>query len=844
MKKNKILSFIRVLCFMFFCVANAQHSTFFDIEFARERGYYDQPYLRYEAENGSCQTNAQYIGSVLDFDQSNIQSEASNQQALQLVYINDYVEWTNDEAADGMTIRFSIPDNVEGIGTIGNLALYVDGVFVQNIMLNSKWAWQYIMKTGDMKYPYNIPTTDRFPRMRFDEIRVKLNNKIPQGKTFKLVKTDNDGVAYTIDFVELEPIPEKIEKPTMGDVVEYIGNGSDLVSFVSDNAGKTIYIPEGKYEIPTRLYIKGNDTKLIGAGMWYSNLHFVADPNNIVNSSTVPSGFSARGIESSASNVEVSGFFITTENERRYQNYTDSGKGMGKGFSGSFGTNSSVSDVWVEHFECGAWIEQTDGLHIYNSRFRNNYADGINLSYGSKNAIVEHCSFRNNGDDDMASWSRANQSTENNTFRFNTSENCWRAAAIGFFGGKQNKALNCLIIDPLEIGIRANNDFSASAFSDEGYFEIRNISIYRAGCKQGVVGVSGNLWGHRTGAVFISATGTSGKYDVRNLHFSNIDIYDSKGDAIIVNGGTDFFAKNIIMDNVMVSRSALSTVGNDWEYFGLYITQGNGAANNIFCVDFQNMGDVSLVNANEIRGFSINEYCQESTYMIRVGDKVNLNYFIPKSFSNDISYFILNGEEKVFLDAEGIVVGLEEGISQVKITDGDAEIIYTILIRDVAVTNVLLSEETLTLTLGETYKLEAIVEPENATYKTCTWASSNTAKATVRFGNVTAKTVGTANITVTTADGKLKKTCVINIVNPNAVIEKEEKDLKILVYGNKIQISGYEMGEVIAIYNILGKEVFCKRLIDRDEMILSLPDGIYVVQTQKTNQKEKVILKN
>ena len=78
-----------------------------------------------------------------------------------------------------------------------------------------------------------------------------------------------------------------------------------------------------------------------------------------------------------------------------------------KGFTGGYGTNSTIERVWAEHFECGAWIAnwsgpasaQTDGLLITNCRFRNNYADGVNFSKGTSNSICEHTSFRNNGDD-------------------------------------------------------------------------------------------------------------------------------------------------------------------------------------------------------------------------------------------------------------------------------------------------------------------------------------------------------------------------------------------------------------------------------------------------------------
>ena len=47
----------------------------------------------------------------------------------------------NDEAADGLTIRFSLPDSEDGKGTKGTLALYVNDEYVQDITLDSYWAW-------------------------------------------------------------------------------------------------------------------------------------------------------------------------------------------------------------------------------------------------------------------------------------------------------------------------------------------------------------------------------------------------------------------------------------------------------------------------------------------------------------------------------------------------------------------------------------------------------------------------------------------------------------------------------------------------------------------------------
>ncbi|MDR0412606.1 MAG: right-handed parallel beta-helix repeat-containing protein [Dysgonamonadaceae bacterium] len=535
---KKVSLFLSLLLF-FIPGMFAQHVLFPDD--AIERGYYTRPYLRYEAENGACETN----GTVLEasYVQTELQSEASNQVATQLIAGNAYIQWTCSEAADGLTIRFSLPDDAEGKGTKGTLALYVDGAHVQDIPLDSYWAWQYFLKTMSNSSPDNVPDASaKYPRMRFDETHVKLANKIPPGATFRLVKTDGNTVPYTIDFVELEAVPEPVTFESLPDEnkVEYLPEKGNLNAFVGANSGKTIYIPAGKYLVDSKITLNGNGTKLIGAGMWHTEIYFTA-------SSDERNTFNRRGIESFQSNIVVEGLFLNTVNNKRYYN-NDEAFQVGKGLMGSFGSNSVVRNVWIDHFECGAWIDGADNLQVRDCRFRNNYADGINLSYGSRRSTVEQCSFRNNGDDDMATWSRENRLCENNTFRYCTAENNWRASSLGFFGGKQNVAHHLVIIDPMEAGLRANCDFPGAPFAADGYCEFRDISVYRGGVKSGARGVSGDLWGNQQGAIHLNS---STRYDLLHIKFARIDLYDSKNDAIFI-GSESKMIRNLVMENVRI----------------------------------------------------------------------------------------------------------------------------------------------------------------------------------------------------------------------------------------------------------------------------------------------------
>jgi len=80
------------------------------------------------------------------------------------------------------------------------------------------------------------------------------------------------------------------------------------------------------------------------------------------------------------------------------------------------------------------------------------------------------------------------------------------------------------------------------------------------------------------------------------------------------------------------------------------------------------------------------------------------------------------------------------------------------------VTGVTLNKNELILIPGETETLIANVHPADATNKNITWTSSNPEVATVTDnGIVTAISNGTADITVTTKDGRKTATCVVTV---------------------------------------------------------------------------------
>lgn len=84
----------------------------------------------------------------------------------------------------------------------------------------------------------------------------------------------------------------------------------------------------------------------------------------------------------------------------------------------------------------------------------------------------------------------------------------------------------------------------------------------------------------------------------------------------------------------------------------------------------------------------------------------------------------------------------------------------------VSVTSVSVAPTTASVGVGSTTTLVATVLPSNATNKNVTWSSDNAAIATVSSaGVVTGIALGSATITVTTADGAKTATCAVTVSN-------------------------------------------------------------------------------
>lgn len=140
----------------------------------------------------------------------------------------------------------------------------------------------------------------------------------------------------------------------------------------------------------------------------------------------------------------------------------------------------------------------------------------------------------------------------------------------------------------------------------------------------------------------------------------------------------------------------------------------------------------------------------------------------PSDASNKDVTWESSKKDVATVEQDGTVKAVGAGEATIKVTAQDgsgkyAECKVTVSAPTKPVTNISLNKTELKLEVSGTEKLEATVEPSDASNKDVTWSSSNETVATVADGTVTAKAEGTATITVTTAEGNHQATCTVTV---------------------------------------------------------------------------------
>lgn len=138
---------------------------------------------------------------------------------------------------------------------------------------------------------------------------------------------------------------------------------------------------------------------------------------------------------------------------------------------------------------------------------------------------------------------------------------------------------------------------------------------------------------------------------------------------------------------------------------------------------------------------------------LNVGDNAGLEYSVDNA-TGSTSSVVSSDESVVKVNADKTLTAVGEGTATITISGSGASEAFTVAVKSVPVDSITINTTSTDVQLEESIKLEAIVQPDNATDKTITWTSSDADIIEIKEdGTVTGKSVGAAVINCQSGNG-------------------------------------------------------------------------------------------
>lgn len=240
-----------------------------------------------------------------------------------------------------------------------------------------------------------------------------------------------------------------------------------------------------------------------------------------------------------------------------------------------------------------------------------------------------------------------------------------------------------------------------------------------------------------------------------------------------------------------------------------------------------------VVLSNGIVGYVFQDYMKEVPNIqiseiklhldkdtINKNERIKINMeILPEEAKENKVYFSSSNPNIALVDDEGIILGVSSGNATItaRANSGASRSIKISVYSPV--TDILLDTENITLQIGQTFTLNPIIYPHDATNKNISFNSQNENIAKIdEKGIITALQEGKTTMTVCTEDGQKQASLIVNVIKP---LDETEllwaEDLTII--GNEISGFDFKNNTVKAIKQKVTTNYEIKFYNSRDELL-------------------------
>ena len=186
-----------------------------------------------------------------------------------------------------------------------------------------------------------------------------------------------------------------------------------------------------------------------------------------------------------------------------------------------------------------------------------------------------------------------------------------------------------------------------------------------------------------------------------------------------------------------------------------------------------------------------NVIINENNVKVKVGGESRLTATVlPSTAVNKEIVWKSNNTSIATIDSNGTLKAISAGTTTIEAISKENLNIKgscTVIVENIEVTDIIISNTSVTLKKGASTTITASAQPENATIRTLTWTSNNSSIASANNdGKITASSVGTATITVkSNSNQNVYKKITVEVI-PNSTVYTSLHNLGKISIGNPV----------------------------------------------------------
>lgn len=255
---------------------------------------------------------------------------------------------------------------------------------------------------------------------------------------------------------------------------------------------------------------------------------------------------------------------------------------------------------------------------------------------------------------------------------------------------------------------------------------------------------------------------------------------------------------------------------------------------------FSNVEGCDAPSDDEVTSVVLNQ----TELTMKPDDTIQLTATVyPTNATNKKLVWTSSNDDVAMVTDEGFVLAMAEGEADITATSAENSSIKAVCHIKVenekepvvTIVGIKFEESPVTISMGDTKKLNVIFNPIDATNKQLEWKSTKTSVVDVdQEGNIIGVSEGKAIITAKTTDGSnLTINCVVTVVPATGINDITIGNVKLIVENRRLKVEGLAENDIIQVVDYAGSTIYR----GTDNEVYLNTSGVYIVKVKGKTMK-------